>query len=143
MVELFLQILVIHRGSYCHEGLSLWRNSSSFEAQGEVDLPRATPERVNSQSFYLLYWLRPAANALWNKVSPVPLLPDFFWSSVGDPHRCCDGDYWQGEDGGGESHLHVFCLVFLKVNGIDINFALSVENWPLNIKTSFIIIKRW
>ena len=47
-VELFLQILVFLLGSYCHYGLSIWRNSSSFEAQGMVNLPRAAPEGVKS-----------------------------------------------------------------------------------------------
>ena len=40
-------------GSYYHLGLWLWGVSSSIEAQGEVNLPHAAPDRVNIRSLLI------------------------------------------------------------------------------------------
>ena len=88
MVELFLQILVFLLGSYSHWGLSLWRISSSCEAQGEVNIPRAAPEGVNIFTNGIL-----PALGLWFAVGcPTPVLnkssSKFSLEIYHFPHKC-------------------------------------------------------
>ena len=49
-------------GSYYHLGLSIWGDSSSIEAQGEVNLPRAASHYY--QAFFpALFWVKQAEKA--------------------------------------------------------------------------------